>query len=251
MSEQTLDDVLAGKEPEDSGEAEVVEESTTEAPVEQTEAQAEEAKPEESTPDSKDSKDDEPWHLKAVLDEREKRQKAQKLAEELQQKLDAATKPEDKRPDVFEDPDAAFSHIESKFENERLQDRMDMSRDFMSMLKDDYTEREAQFLELAKEDDTLIQKLRGHPNPARFAYETAVKHEQVQKMENIDQWREEERARLKQEILDEMKAAEDEKARKEQEKREAITPSLAKGRSDGGMTEVQDDDLDSVLTGVG
>lgn len=250
MSEQSLDDVLAGNEPEDAGEVAETEVEETAQAEESTEAEAKPEKAEESTPDSKSDKEDEPWHLKAVLDEREKRQKAQKELDELRAKL-AENKEEQKRPDVFEDQDGAFSHLEAKFSNERLKDRMDMSRDFMSMLKDDYAEREAQFMEFAKEDATLIQKLREHPNPARFAYETAVKQEQVQKMENLDEWREQERAALKKEILEEMKAEEQEKVQKETEKREAITPSLAKGRSDGGMTDVHDDDLDGVLTNMG
>lgn len=244
---ETLDDVLLGKEPD-----EVVEEPEAKGEVEDK-TETPEAEESEAGPTAAETPESEKREIPiaALLDEREKRQAAQKRAEELEQQLaELAKKPDEKAPSVFEDEEGAFRHLEAKLEDARLQDRIDMSREFMSMFKDDYDAREQQFLELAKGDAELVRKLRSHPNPAKFAYETAEKHERLSKMENLDEWEAKERARLREEVKAELKAELESEHDKDVEKRESLTPSLAKGHSAGGNTPVEDD-LGSILTNVG
>jgi len=241
-AEDTLDSIFSDEELSTEVESEVVEE-TTEEP-EETESKEEVTEEKEPTTDS--AKDEKAIPIAALLDEREKRQASQKRVEELERQLkDLET--DTKRPSVFEDEDGAFQAIEQNIQNARLKDRIDMSRDFMSMLKDDFADREKEFLTLADADPTLRDRLREHPNPARFAYETAVKHQKLQAMENVDEWEAKERARIREEILKELESEKTEESEKQDAKREAITPSLARGRSTSGTKEVVDESLDDIL----
>jgi hypothetical protein len=232
--------------------AEVVEE-TPEKPeaetTEETEETPEGEETEESPPDSDKDKRDIP--IQALLDEREKRQAAQKRADDLEKQIaELSKKPDDKRPDVFEDQDKYNASIDESIKHESLKVRMEISRDFMSMLKDDYAEREAEFLELAQDDAGLATRLKEHPNPARFAYETAVKANKLKEMGDVDEWREKEKARIREEVLKELEAIEAEGAEKDKQKRDSITPSLAKGRSAAGTSEsTEDEALEDILKG--
>lgn len=245
VEEPTLDDFLTA--------GELQQEAETEEPVEsKEETESEEAAEAEteSTPDSESEETHVP--LTGLLDERGKRQAAEDKVKALEKQVADLTKePDQKRPDIFEDQEGAFEHLEKSFENKRLKDRFDMSRMLMSEIKDDFAEREQQFMKLAEADPTLGKRLLEHDNPAKFAYDTAVKHEQLEKMENLDEWREQERAKLREEIKAELETEAKEGAEKEAEKRDSVTPSLAKSRSDGGTDDVEEDDLGSVLTGIG
>lgn len=194
--------------------------------------------------------------LAGLLDERDKRKTAEAEAAELRRKLEEATKPTEAPPSVFDDEDAAFNEritpIVGQFQSELVRNRFELSREMMMMAKDDFETRESEFLALAADRPELVSQLQESPNPARFAYETAVKHEELQAMENIDEWREKERAKLREELQAEMQGEQSEAERKAAEKR-AIgkSPSLAsetsKGGADTGIDE--DEDLGAVLGG--
>ena len=92
QAEITLDDAYTDAKPEEKAEepekVEATEEQTEETPEETAEAETEGAEetPEESTSDSESK--DESWTLKAVLDERDKRQKAVERAEKLHERCE-------------------------------------------------------------------------------------------------------------------------------------------------------------------
>lgn len=223
---ESLDDVLSSAEPAKA------EEVT-------------EVKEEEVSTSETESAEDKSVPLAALLDERDKRQKLKRDLEEREARIAELTKkPASERPDIFEDQEGAFKHITQELNTARAEDRFSLSRDFMSMLKDDYEDKEQVFMALAKEDETLREKLWKSPNPARFAYETAVKHEKLKELDNIDDLKERIRAEVRAELEAEQKAKTD-------TKRSSITPSLAKGRSTSGLETIEDDDLQDVLTGIG
>lgn len=214
------------------------EESSTPEP-EETEAQAEEEPEQEEQAEPEkpgDPQDEEkPWTYHAYKDEREKRQKYEKEVDDLRARLAQLEKSETpERPDVFQDQDGAFSHIEQATKREIDKAKIALSQDFMRAQHADYDEREAQFVELVKENPELAQRLANHANPARFAYETAVKHERLKQLENVEEWEAKKEAEIRARVLAELQAEQSATESKESAKREAITPSLASQKSAEG-----------------
>ncbi len=243
-----LDQALA--EPEKEPEPE----QSTEVKAEETEESTEESKEEtkEETTESVDespSDSDKTVPLAGLLDERDKRQQAERDRDELKAQLAEREAETEKRPSVFDDEEKAFSTIEERQAAERLNDKFELSRDFMGMIKDDYLDREAEFMTLAKEDTTLQKQLREHPNPARFAYETAVRHAELKEMENLPETKEKLQAEWREELKEELRKELSEEADKDKSKRDAITPSLADQRSVGGNDDVvtEDQKVDDIL----
>lgn len=236
---ESLEDILSGNETQEA----------VEEPAEQTEPEALEPEKEAEQPQETGEKADatpasepepESWTKAAVMDERRKRQALEREIAELRREKT----PEPKRPDVFEDPDGAFNHVQTQLQQELVNERIKMSRDFMQMLKPDYDEMEQAFIAMVEDNPALIEQMRQHPNPARFAYEQAAKHREYQQMQDVDSYKAKLREEVKAELLKEMQ---DEQA-KEAQKSEAVTPSLAKTRSSGGQTEpVGDESLEDIL----
>lgn len=240
--EQSLDSIFSDDEAVEKMTAEP-DESPKDVKAEEPEkdeSPEKEAKVEDSPSESKQVEKSVP--LAGLLDERDKRQAAERKAKELEEKLAGLTETE-KRPSVFEDEDKAFSTLEKNLQSERLSDKFALSRDMMGMLKDDYEELEAEFLELAKEDDSLQTKLKAHANPARFAYETAQRHREFKEMENLDETKEKKFAEWREELKEELRKELSEETEKDEKKRKAATPSLASHRSVGGNDENIDPDL--------
>lgn len=183
-------------------------------------------KPEEDSPpeSAKRADDEESWTMAAVLDERRKRQELERQLEELR----AKEKPEDTRPDVFEDPDGAFSHVEQRFNQKILNERITLSRALMEDRHADYADKEAVFVGMAKENPDLIRQMQEHPFPAKFAYEQASKHQEYQAMQDVDAYKSKLREEVKAELLQEMEAKNSQKAEKD---KIADAPSLSKTRS--------------------
>lgn len=249
---ETLEEVFSNAEPEKeeaAGEPEPEQEAPVEAEADEPEAaKADEGEAEESTPEPEEEKPD--WKLSAVLDEREKRQKAVAEAEKLRKELDGLKKQDVEMPDIFEDQEGAINALKQGFAQDLMRERFNMSQEFMRMTHDDYDAREAEFLEMANDSPELLARLKTHPNPARFAYETAEKHAKLTEMENIEEWREKERARIRQELEAEMQQSADDAATETEETRKSLTPSLAETRSPGGAQKgTQEQSLEEILGG--
>ena len=224
MSDE-LHDLLNGDLPE------VEEEETTGDPEQAPEVKAEDSTPEseskEPTEEKKPEQEEESWTKAAVIDERRKRQELERKLEEYESR-----KPEQKRPDVFEDADGAFKYTEEQI-NQRIQGvQMSLSVEMMRTVKEDYDEMETAFIELAKDNPALVQEMNKSPNPARFAYETAKKHQQWQEVQNVDTYK----AKLREEMRAELEKELGEKQAKQDRKREAIQPTLSGAGSKGGLS---------------
>ena len=150
------------------------------------------------------------WAKVAYLDEKRKRQELEKRLEALEaggKQTETA-----KEPDLFENPTEVLQNLE-------LRVKADLSRQMMIELKPDYKEKEDVFLALAKDDPTLVVKLRQAQNPAKFAYETAVKHKALEEIGDPVAYRE----KVKAELLAELAKSQPKKK-----------PSLANTTSVGG-----------------
>ena len=210
MSE--LDAMLEGDVIDDDATVETDEVEETQEVSEETteEDSATTAQPEsdETTTDPEAKNLD--WAKVAYLDEKRKRQELEKRLEALEtggKQTETA-----KEPDLFENPTEVLQNLE-------LRVKADLSRQMMIELKPDYKEQEDVFLALAKDDPTLVVKLRQAQNPAKFAYETAVKHKALQEIGDPTQYRE----KIKAEILAELSKTQPKKK-----------PSLANTTSVGG-----------------
>lgn len=148
---------------------------------------------------------EESWTKKAVIDERRKRQEAERKAQLFEAEIAELKSPKQKveRPDVFEDPEAAFQHSEKLFDNKLFEQRVNLTRDLMAEKHGDYEEVENHFLEMVAQDPSLSVKLRSAPNPAKFAYETAKTNLDLKSLKDPT-YKEKLKEEIRKEILAEM-----------------------------------------------
>lgn len=157
MTDATLNDVFEDNQAEETEAKEVA------APADEPEAketEAEEVEVEQAEPTT--AKDAEPreWTKKAVLDERRKRQALEAEVAKLKQ-----AKPESKEEEGESDVGTII-----------LRERINNSRELMIETKADYEEMETVFLDMAKENPSLVSEMNRSHNPAKFAYTKAKEH---------------------------------------------------------------------------
>ena len=206
-----------------------VETEQVETDDEQTESATTAPETDEDSPASPEKLD---WAKVAYLDEKRKRQELEKRLEALEGGNQPAVVK--KEVDIFEDPKQAIENIKSEVRHESFIQLTNLSRDVMMDAKPDYEEKEKVFVELAKADPALIDKMKSSSNPAKFAYETAVKHEFMQEVSDPVKYRE----KIKAELLAELtKSSPKQKV-----------PSLAKTTSvGGGIADAEDLSLSAIL----
>lgn len=198
-------------------------------PVVETETKADD-KQDDSPAESQDNKDDESsWTKAAVLDERRKRQELERQLDELKAKpASDGEQKQDERPDLFDDPDGAIGHIERKFEEKLVNQKIELSRSMVKSSHDDYDEMEQVFIDMAKENPALANQMRMAENPALFAYQQGKKHTDFQQMQDIDSYKAKIEAEVREKVLKELES----KQAKQSHKAElASGPSLSKARS--------------------
>lgn len=155
MTDATLNDVFEDDKAEVTETKEVAEQDEPEA----KEAEAEEVEVEDAEPTAAKDKDEpQEWTKKAVLDERRKRQALEAQVEELKK---GKPKEEEGEPDL-----STIMHRE----------RINLSRELMIETRTDYEDMETVFLDMAKENPSLISEMNRSPNPAKFAYNKAKEH---------------------------------------------------------------------------
>lgn len=134
--------------------------------------------------------------LAALQDERRKRQ-------ELEAEIERLRVPEEK-PDIFVDPDAALAQVENAARQHADQRWIQACRAMAQSQFEDYGDKEATFMDLAKENPALTQQMLQSDNPALFAYQTAQKHERFTQLQNVDEYEAKLRAELEAKIRAEM-----------------------------------------------
>lgn len=193
MSEENLESLLDEEveaeeeletEVEESNDDESEESATDESGETEAEAEATDEKT-EGEPSSPEGEEEpltkrEEAFLKKANDEKHKRQ-------ELEQKYsNQPEKGQEALPDPIDDPEGYAKALQVRNDRNQLATRITLSQELMRDKHADYEEREAQFAELAKTDPSLVAQLQQASNPAKFAYETAVKAERVAQFDNFD-----------------------------------------------------------------
>jgi hypothetical protein len=216
-------------EDESEGEEITAEQDESEESETDNEEEGSTAEPEtsEKVADSPEDKLD--WAKVAYLDEKRKRQELERRLEALESGGRAESQAQD--PDLFADPDTVLRNLEARADSKAFIKVVNFSRDMMMDAKADYKEREAEFVELAKADPSLVDKMRNSDNPAKFAYETAKKHAFLQEVSDPVKYRE----KIKAELLEELTKTSKRK------------PSLANTTSVGGLSSAEDNSLTSIL----
>ena len=233
-----------------SQEKEVIESEFEEEINEQVAAQAkgEEAEPEEVETETEtkveepvktdtevettatEKKDD--WTLTAVMDERDKRQKAVKEAEELRQKLaEFESKPEDD-VSIFEDEAAWKANQEEKRQQEIRNASLNMSQAFAEeTFGEDKVAKATEWMQSEGHKSPYIVK---EFNEAKLPFHKLVKlFDAEQERLNPESLREQIKAELLEELKVDSKPAE-----------KSIAPSLASKRSAGEPSEFPDNPED-------
>lgn len=204
---------------------EVVVEEQVEEPVEEPEKVEE--PPKEPTTDSKE----ESWTLSAVMDEREKRQKAVKEAEELREKLKAYERPEDDIS-VFEDEQKYKSQQEQKIQQALRNTELNMSQAFAETVfgEDKVSAAIEWFKSEGVQSPTALKRFNGAKLPF---------HELIKMHDDDAIYRDPEgyKAKLRAEIEAEFSAKTTKKS---------VTPSLASSRSVGD-SKPSTDDFEDIL----
>lgn len=150
-------DEIKGEEDNKSGESEKGEDK----PVPPTE--------EKEVSEQNDNNSLVPRH--ALIDERRKRQEAERQLESLQSQHNPI---DEEAPDPVQDPKAYEDYITAKVRNRDLQDRTNQSREAMLEKHSDYIEKESIFFGMMQQNPSLAEQARKHHDPALFAYETAT-----------------------------------------------------------------------------
>lgn len=226
----------------DTTEAPASAEATTEAKPEEGKGKSDAGMPtavkDESTAKSGAEKH---WSESAYLDEKRKRQERDEENERLRRELAAFKNPQQQEkdePDIFVDPKGFTDGIKNEIKQTVLQERINLSRELMLGIKDDYTEKEARFVEMVKADASLLAKMNASANPAKFAYDTAAKAmEHEAKLKLVDEIGDPAayKEKLKAEILAELGQAQPEKPAKPLVEK---APSLATASAAGNNTSV-------------
>jgi hypothetical protein len=226
QAEEDFQDIF-DSEPE--AEVEIVEEAAeeTEEPETPEEQEPETEEPVEESEDGTTTSEKESWTLSAVLDEREKRQKAVKEAEELREKL--AKYEESKNADVsiFEDEQGFLAKQEQKTQEALRNTALNMSEAFAESVFGE--EKVAAAKQWMQEEGIKSPYALDQFNSAKLPYHTIIKlYDDDQARRDPEAYK----AQLREELLAELK------------EKKPSTPSLASKRSVGAKTDPEDfDDL--------
>lgn len=192
----------------------------------------------------------------AHLDERRKRQAAERELEELRARtagpqVARQAEPEGDPPD----PDAEFFQGPSQYVEKQLNRvvsnmRLELGQDFMRSQHADYDETVQVFVEAARKDYALQARLNASQNPARFAYEMGKGLQRIEKAGSLEKIEADIRAQVTAELDAKYRTASAERAAAE-----ATTSSASANSAGGGGTPpvepVESMSVDDILGGMG
>jgi hypothetical protein len=183
--------------------------------------------------------------LAALLDEREKRQRIEREAEELRRWRQQVEAQQQKKPDFFENPDEALSQFQRQLQQQQMADNLRQSRF--------YAEREygadlvKEAYEWFDQHPDQSQALLKEPSPFHAAVETYKRQKLLQEVgPDPDGWRKKQEEALRQQIRAEVEA---EYAQKAPTRPAAPPRSLASAPSAGGNSEPVPDPFDDMFGG--
>jgi hypothetical protein len=129
------------------------------------------------------------------------------------QELALLAKQEEEKPYLGEEYEKRFLDTETKFQRELVNQKLDLSESFARDKYADFDEKMETFKVLVNENPALYAQMVQQPNPADFAYKTALNQQKLQEMGNPLEYEkkleEKIRAKLKAEIETEAAKRED------------------------------------------
>jgi hypothetical protein len=198
-------------------EGEAVERGPEQPEPEQPEAEPVEPEPQEKQAEGEDQgeppspepeEDRQAIPITALLEERERRQKAEREAEALRRWRDEqerkAREAQQPKPDFYEDPEKAIGHHLQPVQKQVMATKMQMSR-FLA-------EREfgAETVESAvkwfDQNPEMSHRFINEPSPFHAAVEYFKRQQFAQEVQDPEKWRQQERERIKAEIMAEMQS---------------------------------------------
>ena len=180
-----LEDVLNGTE--ESEPVEPVETVLTETATDDLKAEPEEAPAveEEATPTVAETEIDQGSNEVAAfkakaIDETSKRQAMAADNEALRQQLQALQQPQQPKADFWDNPDNALDGMTKNFDEKIRQVEVNTTARIMRSMHDDYTEMETLFIDLGQKSPVLFNQMNQSDNPAKFAYDYAKNHTEME-----------------------------------------------------------------------
>lgn len=207
-------------------------EPTVENPDEQR-AEPEEPKPEEAKADTGEQQADsdkaepekEPDQAESFAQLREQVKKYQARVKELE----TTQTEQKKRPDVFEDPDGAFRHVEEQVSQKMLA----MSEEMARAQYPDFDEKVDRFLSEAEKNPALAAEVKAAAHPALKAYQLGEKYLTQDEIGDPKAFKEKTRAELREEIRKELEAEMNEKSSEKKKLKESLPDDLTSERNAG------------------
>lgn len=245
MSEMSLDDVLSGEESVSEEEASTGEEEQATAATE-TEGETEEGKSEsadkaDDKPDEKEEPKDIMVPLAAQLDERERRQKAEARADELEKQL-KSQEPDETKVDPVADPDGFQASVDQRIAKALFQQDLK----WMARTHDDWNEAYTWINEQLGDNVALQNRLAGSDSLLDDAYKMYQDHKKLQELESVDDIRERIREEVRAELLQEQEKGEkaerddEEKAQAATEKPSVVTSGTSQSIGQTGEMTLED-----------
>jgi len=159
----------------------------------------------------------------ALLAERRKRQ-------EIEQQL--AAKMEEEKPFLGEEYEQRFTETERKFQQQLINQKLDMSEAFARDKYADFGDKIVIFEAMVQENPALYQQMLAQANPADFAYKTATNQQKLQEMGDPTAYEQ----KLREKITAEIEAKYATKGAAEHQKRAELPGTLATVSGAGGAT---------------
>lgn len=147
--------------------------------------------------------------LRALEEERHKRQDLERQLRELRQELEARPQEaiEQEAPvEFYEDPEGHFQNLKSTMEQQLLEQRISMSEMMMRSSHKDYDEKMNRFLDEAKNNPHLVEQMSKHAHPAQFVYDTAQKYMKMDAIQDLEGYKQSLSETLRREIEEELRA---------------------------------------------
>lgn len=132
-----------------------------------------------------------PETFKGLKEEREKRQALERELEALKQQFQSNQQPPAPPPSIWEDDQAALSHVRDDAVATAVQQatfnaRLDMSEMMVRQANPDFEEMKAKFLQMAELNPTLRQQALADPHPWNKAYSIAKNAAKMEALGAVD-----------------------------------------------------------------
>ncbi|WP_299083805.1 hypothetical protein [uncultured Paraglaciecola sp.] len=212
-------------------------EETTEQSATTEESTAELAPEKEPDVSPAETQSEDKIPIAALLDEREKRQAAQRELEQLRKQVQPK---EDKTPDVLDDQEGFVKTIRNDVQQAIINERANISEHHARQKHDDFDTRWVEVERFIAEKG-LGNDVVNHVDPYGHAFKLYDDHLEMQRLKDpghMEKIRAELREELRAEILSE-KGEIDAKADAKAKLEATLTPSLANQRSEGSVTAAQ------------